>query len=296
MVSTRSQRVKDEAADRAEAQVAATPVKCFSQCHVKEDAVSPYESLRLSRIAENQARMAALGVKGKAAGLAAFFKVTRTSSMAARKPVQLALFTRRSERIRCKTPAIMLDVDEDVRLRSKKTNRLSALATPNNDDLKILEISPVLMAQRCNSRGRGSLYDAIIGICCHFCRQKKLCGEEDCERCGNRDISKPCQGKTNCSKCNSAIGIFCRACLKVRYGEELEDVKRNPKWMCPHCFEAEGLDPFWICNSSICLTRRKLLPTGIAIFEARLQGFESVAHYLRDKLKKREGKGLSRGL
>lgn len=26
------------------------------------------------------------------------------------------------------------------------------------------------------------------------CRQKKLCGEEDCKRCGNCDVDEPCLG------------------------------------------------------------------------------------------------------
>lgn len=37
----------------------------------------------------------------------------------------------------------------------------------------------------------------------------------------------------------------------------------------------------WICNSSICMTRRGLRPTGIAIFEAQQKGFPSVAHYVQ---------------
>ena len=37
----------------------------------------------------------------------------------------------------------------------------------------------------------------------------------------------------------------------------------------------------WICNSSICMTRRGMKPTGIAIFEAQQQGFPSVAHFVQ---------------
>ena len=37
----------------------------------------------------------------------------------------------------------------------------------------------------------------------------------------------------------------------------------------------------WICNSSICMTRRGMKPTGIAIFEAQEKGFSSVAHYVQ---------------
>ena len=37
----------------------------------------------------------------------------------------------------------------------------------------------------------------------------------------------------------------------------------------------------WICNSSICMTRRGMQPTGIAIFEAQQKGFPSVAHFVQ---------------
>lgn len=40
----------------------------------------------------------------------------------------------------------------------------------------------------------------------------------------------------------------------------------------------------WICNSSICMTRRGMRPTGIAIFEAQAQGFECVAHLVAHRL------------
>lgn len=69
---------------------------------------------------------------------------------------------------------------------------------------------------RCQSSSRGSLYDSKIGITCHFCRQKKLCGEPNCPRCGDRDDDKECIGKSDCSRCHSATGRFCRACLLIR--------------------------------------------------------------------------------
>lgn len=37
----------------------------------------------------------------------------------------------------------------------------------------------------------------------------------------------------------------------------------------------------WICNSSICMTKRGLKPTGIAIYDAQQKGFASVAHYVQ---------------
>lgn len=32
------------------------------------------------------------------------------------------------------------------------------------------KLSPDALTRRCTSKGRGSLYDPIYGICCHFCR------------------------------------------------------------------------------------------------------------------------------
>lgn len=52
-------------------------------------------------------------------------------------------------------------------------------------------------------------------------------------------------------------------------------------WLCPHCYEEENPDDGWICNSSICMKRRGLKPTGIAIYEAQQRGFKSVAHLLQ---------------
>ena len=49
-------------------------------------------------------------------------------------------------------------------------------------------------------------------------------------------------GKSECTRCGSAMGRFCRACLSVRYGERLEDVRAAMAagaWLCPHCYEAD---------------------------------------------------------
>lgn len=47
-------------------------------------------------------------------------------------------------------------------------------------------------------------------------------------------------GKSECSRCKSANGRFCRACLLVRYGLQLEAVRQQMAagtWLCPHCYE-----------------------------------------------------------
>lgn len=101
------------------------------------------------------------------------------------------------------------------------------------------EVQRVLDEQRCASQARGSVKDPA-GITCHFCRQKNLCAEEGCPRCSTRDASKACIGKTECSRCMSATGQFCRGCLHVRYGLNLDDVRRpDSGWLCPHCYQKE---------------------------------------------------------
>lgn len=169
-------------------------------------------------------------------------------------------------------------LDEDVVNKSKDTKK-------NEEHMK------KVLAHRCDSKGRGSLYDSKAGITCHFCRQKKLCGEPDCPRCSTRSVTKECIGKSECSRCHSHTGRFCRACLLIRYGQVLEDVRKEMEvgtWLCPHCYEEDHPENGWICNSSICMTRRGLAPTGIAIYEAQERGFPSVAHYVQAKILKRK--------
>ena len=60
---------------------------------------------------------------------------------------------------------------------------------------------------RCDSSvARGRIYDSEVGISCHFCRQKKLCGEPDCPRCSRRDPRARCAGKSECSRCGGGRG------------------------------------------------------------------------------------------
>ncbi|KAG5022205.1 hypothetical protein JHK85_018547 [Glycine max] len=32
---------------------------------------------------------------------------------------------------------------------------------------------------------------------------------------------------------------------------EIEEVRKNKGWMCPHCIEAKGINPHWICNRNL---------------------------------------------
>ncbi|KAG8639847.1 cell division cycle-associated protein 7 isoform X1 [Manihot esculenta] len=283
-----------------------------------------YENLRNARILENQARLSSLGLQKTLSELRSLtssakaekgrtqkrkhakkvyeiadlrrsdrLKHIATDSLSALKSLPL----RRSYRLRANSDeptspnkVIVVKGNTDYESEEESSDREKRPANApflNIKGVKLPSLSPEASARRCHSKGRGSIYDPFFGICCHFCRQKKLCGEEDCKRCGNLDPDEQCIGKTDCSVCHSTNGVFCRACLKVRYGEEMEEVRENKAWMCPHCIEEKGIKPFWICNSSLCLKKRKMGPTGLAIYRAREMGYESVAHLLMDELKRR---------
>uniref|UniRef100_A0A803P7V4 Zinc-finger domain-containing protein n=1 Tax=Cannabis sativa TaxID=3483 RepID=A0A803P7V4_CANSA len=274
-----------------------------------------YEDLRNARILENQARLKTIGLQKTISELRSIVSSSKPAKRPWTKKVYDLSSLRRSRRLKRSSSSDLTPIQIQSSLR-RRSSRLSSdiiqldsageLFDDESEDertvggkirpanmpwVKIkgsgaaLQLSPEASALRCSSRGRGGVYNSVVGICCHFCRQKKLCGEEDCKRCGNLDVDEPCIGKTDCSVCHSSNGVLCRACLKVRYGEEMEEVRENKEWMCPHCIEEKGINQYWICNSSICLKRRKMAPTGIAIYTAKELGYKSVAHLVMDKLK-----------
>ncbi|KAI3758608.1 hypothetical protein L6452_06175 [Arctium lappa] len=258
-------------------------------------AKSDYESIRNARISENQARLASLGLQKAISELRL---ITTPSKSPKRKYIKADCTTlplRRSNRLKRINPN---SSDDSISIRRSLPDNDGHFEEeekrPANAPLVNVRVcrsnADVSSERRCMSKGRGSVYDPVFGICCHFCRQKKLCGEEDCMRCNNLDTDQPCLGKTDCSVCHSTNGVLCRACLKVRYGEEMDEVRNNKQWKCPHCIEQEGTKPYWICNSSLCLKKRKMVPTGIAIFRAREMGYESVAHLLMDELQRADGR------
>ncbi|KAM3246311.1 hypothetical protein P3S67_032015 [Capsicum chacoense] len=283
---------------------------------------SDYEELRKAQILENQARLASLGVQKAVAEFRSTASKPRSEKRKQNKVNYFSTPLRRSSRLKgnnvdscgttppakslyiCLFSPFLARVSVDFEMRMSPFMLLLGKMGPfdeGDDEVEIekrpanapylrvkdgllMPLSPEALARRCNSKERGSIYDPILGICCHFCRQKKLCGEEDCKRCGDSDMDHPCLGKTDCSICHSSKGVLCRGCLKVRYGEEMEDVRENKEWICPHCTEEKGINPYWICSSSLCLKKRKMAPTGIAIFRAREMGYKSVAHLLMDQL------------
>ncbi|VFQ87218.1 unnamed protein product [Cuscuta campestris] len=230
-----------------------------------------YEDLRKARILENKARLKSLGLQKT---------ISELRSISEKPKLQ--------KRKLIKTEYSLEQFRRSTREKSKMSNHTAPVKVEEDEysEYNAHRPLPYALDRRCSSKARGSVYDPVYGICCHFCRQKKLCGEDDCKHCGDLDLDQPCIGKTDCSFCHSTNGVLCRACLKVRYGEEMEEVRSNKEWMCPHCVEDKGINPYWICNSSFCLKKRRMAPTGIAIYRAREMGYKSVAHLLMDELKK----------
>eukprot|EP00242_Pyramimonas_sp_CCMP2087_P003802 CAMPEP_0198211696 /NCGR_PEP_ID=MMETSP1445-20131203/25161_1 /TAXON_ID=36898 /ORGANISM="Pyramimonas sp., Strain CCMP2087" /LENGTH=284 /DNA_ID=CAMNT_0043886017 /DNA_START=139 /DNA_END=989 /DNA_ORIENTATION=+ len=265
--------------------------------------LSLYEQERLQRIKENQARMNALGLTKQTSILDMMFQARKpTSNFNNKDKVRQVKSSKSFERTRSSkriqghrpqyAPVDNPDSDKpegyvhEEHEYNKNGNRIEVSLNPDvTPEEKDKQLFQKLMGRRCTSQGRGSVYDSQVGICCHFCRQKKLCGEPNCPRCEKRSTSEECIGKTECSRCHSATGKFCRACLLIRYGEEMVAARATDNWLCPHCYEKDHPEEHWICNSSICLTRKKMRPTGIAIFDAQARGFPSVGHWLQAQLK-----------
>ncbi|XP_004301241.1 PREDICTED: cell division cycle-associated protein 7-like isoform X2 [Fragaria vesca subsp. vesca] len=261
-----------------------------------------YEDLRNARIVQNQARLHSLGVHNTLSELHSISSSAKSQKAHVRKYCQKVYdltSLRRSDRLKGPSTTQAITTTPNHTSSSRLTvgvNEESEEGTkrrPLNAPFVELKASKMELvsseswSRRCDSKSRGTVYHSVFGICCHFCRQKKLCGEEDCKRCGTLDMDQPCIGKTECSVCHSTNGVLCRGCLKVRYGEEMEEVRGNKDWMCPHCIEEKGVRPYWICNSSFCMKKRKMVPTGIAIYRCQEMGYKSVAHLVMDELKRK---------
>ncbi|KAH8491927.1 hypothetical protein H0E87_021501 [Populus deltoides] len=187
---------------------------------------SDYEDLRNARILENQARLQSLGIHKTLSDLRS---VTTSSSPKWErrkwtKRVYETAILRRSDRLK-RISSVESSTQYSNNLSLRRSNRLKEISTepikavvmrkvkvgdeseeeedekrPANAPLvKVkgvmqIQLSPEASAKRCSSKGRGTIYNSVFGICCHFCRQKTLCSEEDCKRCSNLDPDEPCIG------------------------------------------------------------------------------------------------------
>ncbi|CAA7054392.1 unnamed protein product [Microthlaspi erraticum] len=91
---------------------------------------------------------------------------------------------------------------------------------------------------------------------CHQCRQRK-------------EVHGSCVGVANNRKCPL---MFCRTCLRRRYGEFVEQVVANNNWLCPKC---RGK-----CNCGPCRKMNGLEPTGNIDHKVKAAGCDNVCEYL----------------
>eukprot|EP00873_Tetraselmis_striata_P001906 jgi/Tetstr1/422170/TSEL_013023.t1 len=251
--------------------------------------LSDFELQRQQRIKENKARLAALGVAESHTALKQSLVVVKAPKVPRKRKERVEAEPaerRKSLRLKGGAPEYKQLADEEI--FEAEESGLIKLPVLSAEDAEA-QHERLEAIRTSTNQSRSTVYDKALGITCHFCRQKTLCKEADCPRCSARDPEAECLGKSECQKCHSATGQFCRACLRLRYGLDLDEVKKQEAagtWVCPHCYEADHPEEGWICNSSICMTRRGLKPTGIAIHKARELGFESVAHLVQAQLAK----------
>ncbi|XP_040380536.1 uncharacterized protein LOC102712995 isoform X1 [Oryza brachyantha] len=100
----------------------------------------------------------------------------------------------------------------------------------------------------------GRIYDPENGKTCHQCRQKTMDFSASCHKV--KKNNKPC------------TILYCRKCLKNRYGQQVEEVAKDDAWTCPKCRD--------ICNCSFCMKKKGLEPTGILAHAAKASGCDSV--------------------
>ncbi|PKU85908.1 hypothetical protein MA16_Dca011839 [Dendrobium catenatum] len=120
-----------------------------------------YESFRKARISENKARMAFLNLNRCADELRSIVSSPKSSARSTNSPGKNKLkglgSLRRSDRLKGKPAVVELPLDRDSSDPAPKTR----LAMPAWRRMGLV------------SRGgsaRGSVYDSVLGICCHFCR------------------------------------------------------------------------------------------------------------------------------
>jgi len=47
---------------------------------------------------------------------------------------------------------------------------------------------------------------------------------------------------------------------------EMEDVRANKEWICPHCTEEKGINPYWICNRYVMVYKTGLAARLVKLF------------------------------
>ena len=226
--------------------------------------MNDYERARAEKIAENKARMKALGLVDARDAIArgaredaarkrqrrVMMMSTTTSA-----PTTTTQPRRASRRQQGEAP----EQFDPANLSSARDLFEPAYAEELYDDAHVEALGArerewTLFVDGYDERGR-RIYDPVNGQCCHQCRQKTK---------GLR---------TACAGCGMMRGVYCGDCLYMRHGENIEEATaKGDAWRCPSCRD--------ICNCSFCRTKKGYPPTGSMYRRALAMGYDSVAHYL----------------
>jgi len=159
-----------------------------------------------------------------------------------------------------------LDVDfsgfsatSPVKRRDSGARRAGNGFDPNENIIMPEDITPSMLRNVAETSQK--VYNTSTGTTCHQCRQKTVDQKTIC-RSGD---------------CRGVRGLFCGPCLMNRYGEDVREALKDPRWCCPAC---RGL-----CNCSICRNRNGKAATGILINIAMARGFSNVNDYLHSLTK-----------
>lgn len=100
------------------------------------------------------------------------------------------------------------------------------------DEVSTEAFHPRMNKKMMNTNG-SRVYDSLNGTTCHQCRQKTM---DPKSICVNSNVEPSGKHK------------YCRTCLKNRYHEDLDEILKNPEWLCPNCKHS--------CNCSHCRKKR----------------------------------------
>ena len=220
---------------------------------IEKEEKSDYEMLQEKRKAEQKELLD--GLKQASSALSKTPKVSKPAKVLG--PRQLDALPLRSSARKEQRPADVKPKTPREIVRSRRTSTGSISSESNvSENLESQSSNQTISSGWTNTDEDQSATETT----CHHCREKSTYTKTVC-------------GSGNCQ---GLRGQFCADCLKDHYGEDLEEVLRDPTWQCPPCRNA--------CKCSRCRKRGSAILTELAVG----RGYKSVRDYLESLIQKLE--------